>query len=183
MQGNYGRGVQNEARRNLWIGVAGIHSSGLRVQRCCQTGPMDARALAEPATTVHPSDDLGAALRTLAVSGLPGLVVQTGGTFVVVPTSQVLRGVLPRYVLDDPALGRVWDEDSADGLATRLAGKRVDDLIAALDDASHVVDADATVVEIAAVMAASRVPLIAVVDANKLLGVVTANRLIQHLLP
>ena len=143
--------------------------------------------MTQSASAVRPGADAALALKTLASSGLPGLVVDAGGSFVVVPASQMLRVVLPRYVLDDPALGRVWDEVSADGLADRLAGRHVSDLIDALgwDDNGprHMVDGDATVVEIAAVMAAAHVPLVAVVDRGTLLGVVTVNRLIQHLTP
>lgn len=125
-------------------------------------------------------------MRRMLASGLPGLVVEASGSFLVVPMSQVLRVVLPRYVLDDPALGRVWDEGSADALASRLTGRHVGDLIAALDvnddGPSHAIDADATVVEIAAVMAAAQVPLVAVVDRGVFVGVVTVSRLIRHLL-
>lgn len=148
---------------------------------------MRARDLAQAAPTVRPGDDATEALGTLASSGLPGLVVDEGRSFIVVPASQVMRVVLPRYVLDDPALGRVWDEVSADDLAARLAGKHVSDLVAALDrdddQPDQAVDGAATVVEIAAVMAAAHVPLVAVVDGGRLLGVVTVNRLIQHLAP
>lgn len=123
----------------------------------------------------------------MASSDLPGMAVAVDDSFVVVPASQVLRVALPRYVLDDPALGRVWDEESADRSADRLVGRRVSDLLASLaavDDApSHVVDGDATAVEIAAVMAAAHIPMVVVVDDGALLGVVTARRLIAHLLP
>lgn len=151
------------------------------------TAGMRARDLSRTVPVVRPEDHADAALRLLASSGLPGLVVAEHGSFIVIPASQVMRVVLPRYVLDDPALGRVWDEVSADDLAARLAGKHVSDLITSLDlddeRPSHMVDGDATVVEIAAVMAAAHVPLVAVVDRGKLLGVVTVNRLIQHLTP
>jgi len=124
-------------------------------------------------------------MRRLGASGLPGLVVRTGKSFVVVPGSQVLRVALPRYVLDDSALGRVWDEASADKLAERLAGLCVSDLLAALDtddDAPQaIVDGDATAVEVAAVMAVAHLPLVVVVEDGALVGVVTASRLIAHL--
>lgn len=147
---------------------------------------MDAADLAEPVSPLRTDDAAVAALRVLAVSGLPGVVVQAGHAYVVIPASQVLRVALPRYVLDDPALGRVWDESTADQLASELVGRSVADLVAALDrhqlGTSHVVDRDATVVQLAAVMAAAHLPLVAVVDHGALLGVVTANRLIRYLL-
>lgn len=144
-----------------------------------------ARELAQAAPVVKLDDEAVRALGTLADSGLPGLVIETDGSFIVVPASQVLRVALPRYVLDDAALARVWDEASADGLARRLVGRRVADLVAVLerddDEPSHTVDGDANLVEIAAVMAAAHVPLVAVVDNDRLLGVVTVNNLIGHL--
>lgn len=141
--------------------------------------------MAQAAPVVKLGDDAAQALGTLADSGLPGLVIQTDGSFIVVPASQVLRVALPTYVLDDAALARVWDEASADGLARRLAGRRVADLVAALDrdddEPGHTVDGEANLVEIAAVMAVAHVPLVAVVDKDRLLGVVTVNNLLGHL--
>ena len=122
----------------------------------------------------------------LTTAGLPGVVVRDGDKFVVIPASQVLRVLLPQYVLDDPSLGRVWDEASADALAARLEGRLVSDLVSALglskDLPEPAVDGDATLVEIAAVMANARVPLVAVVEAGHFIGVVTVNRLVGRLI-
>ena len=146
---------------------------------------MRARELAQQVAVVDAADDVTTAMRLVGSSGLPGLVIAVGGSFVVVPASQVLRVALPRYLLDDPALARVWDEASADRLAERLTGLRVADLLAALetgaDGPAAVVDGDATAVEVAAVMAAAHVPLVAVVDDGVLVGAVTAVSLIAHL--
>ena len=133
-----------------------------------------------------PADSASDALRLLITGDLPGVVVRDGETYVVVPASQVLRVALPQYVLDDPSLGRVWDEASADDLVARLKGKRVSDLVAALDLDDDVpepaVDGDATAVEIAAVMTSAHVPLVAVVDGGHFVGVVTVNGLVGRLL-
>ncbi|MGY4642871.1 CBS domain-containing protein [Cellulomonas sp. URHB0016] len=144
---------------------------------------MHARDLARHVDVLVPSDPLTAAFQRIESSSLPGLVVRTRDGFVVVPASQVLRVALPRYVLDDPALGRVWDESSADAVAARLASLQVSDLLAAQERPGrpHGVDGDATLVEIAAVMAAAHVPLVVVVEDDALLGVVTAHQLIGHL--
>lgn len=145
-----------------------------------------ARELAQEAPLVGPADSAIDALRLLITGDLPGVVVRDGETYVVVPASQVLRVALPQYVLDDPSLGRVWDEASADDLVARLTGKRVADLVSALDLDDDVpepaVDGDATVVEIAAVMASAHVPLVAVVDEGHFVGVVTVNGLVGRLL-
>jgi CBS domain-containing protein len=147
---------------------------------------MRARDLAQVVPVVDRAASATEALRILCTAGLPGLVVDMDGVFVVVPASQVLRGTLPRYVLDDPSLARVWDEASADELTHRLGAKTAGDLVLALDrdndEPGHVVEADATVVEMAAVMSAARLPLVAVVDHGAYLGVVTVNRLVETLI-
>ena len=147
---------------------------------------MRARDLAQVAPVVDRADPATQALRVLITAGLPGLVVDMGGSLVVVPASQVLRGTLPRYVLDDPSLARVWDEASADELTRRLDAKTAGDLVTALDrhqgEPDHVVTGDATMVEVAAVMSAARLPLVAVVDDGSYVGVVTVNRLVEALL-
>jgi CBS domain-containing protein len=145
-----------------------------------------ARELAVPAPVVESDRLVGDALRILVSAGLPGIVVHDESGFLVIPASQVLRVALPRYVRDDPSLARVWDEASADALSSRLAALTVADLVRALDRPERApdtaVDGDATVVEIAAVMSAAHVPLVAVVDGGRFLGVVTVNGLVDRLL-
>ncbi len=135
---------------------------------------------------MRPGDSAADALRVLTTAGLPGIVVRDGAAFVVIPASQVLRVALPQYVLDDPSLGRVWDEESADRIAAHLSGRTVATLVDSLglsdERPEPAVDADATLVEIAAVMAAARVPLVAVVDEGHFVGVVTVNSLAGHLI-
>jgi CBS domain-containing protein len=137
-----------------------------------------------PAPTVAPSTPVPEALRAMIESRLPGVVVREEGAFTVVPASQVLRVVLPPYVLADPSLGRVWDESSADELVARARGLTVRDLLAALPEggAAATVDPDATAVEIAAVLSSAHVPLVAVIDRDELVGVVSVNRLAEALL-
>ena len=151
-----------------------------------QTRGVRARDIAVPAPVVVPGQPLTDALRALVSAGLPGLVVDEGGRFLVIPASQVLRVALPTYVRDDPSLARVLDEASADALSATLATLTVADLVRALDRPERApdtaVDGDATVVEIAAVMSAAHVPLVAVVDAGQFLGVVTVNGLVDRLI-
>jgi len=147
---------------------------------------MRARDLAESAPLVTPDDPIENAFSNLTSAGLPGIVVNDNGVYTVLPASRTLRVLLPQYVLDDASLGRVWDEASADALADRLAGRRVSDLVSAMDfsdeDPEPTVDGDATLVEMAAVMSAARVPLLAVVDDGRFVGVVTVNRLVRLLM-
>ncbi|MGB7981756.1 MAG: CBS domain-containing protein [Candidatus Nanopelagicales bacterium] len=147
---------------------------------------MLARDLAILAPVLRPQEPAIEALHLLTTSGLPGVVIHDGRTYTVVPASQVLRVVLPQYVLDDPSLGRVWDEASADTVADRLAGLHISDLLDAVvrddDWPEPAVGGDATVVEIAATMASAHTPLVAVVEGGKYIGMVGVLSLVAHLL-
>jgi len=131
-----------------------------------------------PVVTVD-SPALGAA-RMLAEHRLPGVVVTdaSGHPHAVLPASQVVRFIVPAYVQDDPSLAGVLDESVADKCGERLGGKKVRDVLPKhlLDVPS--VDADDTIIEVAAVMARHRSPLLAVMKDGDLKGVITAARLL-----
>jgi CBS domain-containing protein len=141
---------------------------------------MRAEELAEafPVVTVD-SDALDAA-RLLADHRLPGIVVTDtdGKPFAVLPASQVVRFIVPRYVQDDPSLAGVLNESMADRAADKLGGKTVRDVLP--DHLTNVpaAHADDTIIEVAAVMARLRSPLMAVVKDGKLFGVITASHLL-----
>ncbi len=150
---------------------------------------MLARDLAEPFPAVAADSDALEAARLLAERHLPGLIVtdDDGRPRTVLPGSQVLRFVIPGYVQDDPALARAYDEASADRLCLTLAGKPVRSLLPPhprdRDDLA-IVAADATAMEVAAVMARMHSPVVAVVDADDvLLGAITVSRLLDVFLP
>ncbi len=141
---------------------------------------MRAEDLAEafPVVTID-SDALDAA-RLLAEHRLPGIVVTdtSGKPFAVLPASQVVRFIVPRYVQDDPSLAGVLNESVADRAADKLGGKTVGDMLP-----DHLTDvpaanSDDTIIEVAAVMARLRSPLMAVVKDGKLVGVITASHLL-----
>lgn len=148
---------------------------------------MRAHDLAEEFPLVELSTDAITAARTMGQRRLPGIIVldDDGRPHTVLPGSQVLRFLIPRYVQDDPALARVYDEPGSDKLLARLSGKTVRDLLPARQDRDElpVVDPDATTVEIAAVMAQLHSPVVAVVDGDRVLGAVTVSRLFEVLLP
>ena len=142
---------------------------------------MHAEEIAEDFPVV--SIDSGAldAARLLAEHRLPGIVVTdaAGQPYAVLPASQVVRFIVPRYVQDDPALARVLNEPAADRAAATLSGKTVRDVMP-----EHLMDvpaanADDTIIEVAALMVRLRSPLIAVMKNGKLRGVITASRLLS----
>jgi CBS domain-containing protein len=133
--------------------------------------------------------DTDALTAALALSGrrLPGLIVvdREGEPYTVLPGSHLLRVMIPGYIQEDPSLARVVDERASDDMLRRLAQVAVRDLLPErqyLGDLP-VVDADAAVLEVAAVMARVRSPIVAVVDQGRLVGAVTFSRLLEHLLP
>jgi CBS domain-containing protein len=146
-----------------------------------------ARDLAEDFPTVSLDTDAMAAARLLAGQRLPGLIVldERGRPYTVLPGSQVLRYVVPPYVQDDPHLARAYDEKASDELCHALSRTTVADLLPARRDVDEIpiVDPDATTIEIAAVLARTRIPVAAVVEGERLLGAVTVSRLLDHLLP
>jgi CBS domain-containing protein len=128
------------------------------------------------------SIDSGAldAARLLAEHRLPGIVVtnQSGKPYAVLPASQVVRFILPRYVQDDPSLAGVLNESMADRAAEKLGDKKVRDVLPEHLVEIPAADADDTIIEVATLMARLRSPLIAVVKEGTLLGVITASRLL-----
>ncbi|WP_191498677.1 CBS domain-containing protein [Mycobacterium simulans] len=141
---------------------------------------MRAEQMAEEFPVVSIDSNALDAARMLAEHQLPGLLVTdaSGKPYAVLPASQVVRFVVPRYVQDDPSLAGVLNESMADRCAEKLSGKKVRDVLP-----DHLVDvppanADDTIIEVAALMARSRSPLIAVVKSGRLLGMVTASRLL-----
>jgi len=141
---------------------------------------MHAEDMAEefPVVTVDTSALEAAAM--LAEGRLPGIVVtdSSGKPFAILPASQVVRFIVPRYVQDDPALAGVLGEKVADHAADKLNGKTVRDVLP-----DHLINvpaaqADDTIIEVAALMARWRSPLIAVMKDGRMHGVITASRLL-----
>lgn len=142
---------------------------------------MRAEEIAEEFPVVSIDSDALDAARMLAEHRLPGLLVTdaSGNPYAVLPASQVVRFLLPRYVQDDPSLAGVLNESMADRAADKLGGKSVRDVLP--DHLLNIpsANADDTIIEVAAVMAQRRSPLIAVVKEGELRGVITASRLID----
>ncbi len=147
---------------------------------------MLAARLARHYPTVTMDTDALEAARVLADARLPGLIVldDAGQPYTVLPGSQVLRFIVPGYVQDDPALARAYDEASADAMCGELAARTVRDVLPRRVDLFDlpVVAADATSIEIAAVMAGQRSPIVAVMDGSRFVGAVVVSVLLEHLL-
>ena len=141
---------------------------------------MHAEEMAEDFPVVTTESNALDAARLLAEHRLPGIVVTDGSgrPYAVLPASQVVRFIVPKYVQDDPALAGVLNESVADHAADKLGSKTVGDVLP-----DHLLEvpsanADDTIIEVAALMARVRSPLIAVMKDGKLHGVITASRLL-----
>ncbi|MET7575042.1 CBS domain-containing protein [Streptomyces sp. NPDC005492] len=147
---------------------------------------MRARDLAVEYETVGVDTDAMAAARLMAEHRLPALLVvdEEGAPKAILPASQMIKILVPAYVVEDPALAAVIDERHADRLCQALKGRTVRDCLSKTVPAPPVAEPDATALEVAAQMAQVRSPLVAVVDKSgtRLLGVITASHLLEQLL-
>ncbi|UUN28157.1 CBS domain-containing protein [Streptomyces sp. FIT100] len=102
--------------------------------------------------------------------------------------SQMIKVLVPEYVIEDPTLAAVVDEKHADRLCRSLIGRRVGDCLPRNAPAPPVADPDDTALEVAALMSRVRSPLVAVAERSgtgttpRLLGVITAAHLLHELL-
>ena len=146
---------------------------------------MRARDLAAPYPIVSLSTPTIEAARLLAEQNLPGLIVvdEQGRPSTILPGTQVLRMAVPRYCQDDPALARVVDEAAADVFLRGLGNRTVAEALPRERRELPVVDPDATVLEIAALMARTRSPLVAVARrGGPFRGAITLDMLLERIL-
>jgi CBS domain-containing protein len=145
---------------------------------------MRARDLAADFPVVTLSTPALEAARLLADQDLPGLIVldDNGVPSTILPGTQVLRMAVPAYCQDDPALARVVDEKHADLFLKALDDKSVRQLLPEQPKELPVVDGDATALEVAAVMARMRSPVVAVLAGTRLIGAITLDSLLDRML-
>ena len=145
---------------------------------------MRARDLAAPFPTVGLDTSALEAARLLAGNDLPGLIVvdRQGRPKTILAGTQVLRMAIPRYCIDDPTLARVIDEEHADRFLLDLADRTVAELLPKDPGELPIVGPQATVLEIAALMARARTPLVAVVAERQMLGAITLDALLDRML-
>ncbi|WP_460364601.1 CBS domain-containing protein [Actinocorallia lasiicapitis] len=145
---------------------------------------MQARDIAMNLPTVTVRDPVVDAVRMMAVRRLPGLIVvdDRGRPWTVLPGSQVLRMAIPATLREDPALVRTIDEAHADFFWQELGDRTVGDCLPRPALRAATVSMDANLLEVAAVMAALRSPLAAVVgERGMLVGAITLERLLTSL--
>ncbi|MEV0291346.1 CBS domain-containing protein [Kribbella sp. NPDC050820] len=142
---------------------------------------MHGEQMAEDFPVVSLDDEARQAVELLASRRLPGLIVTRpdGSPYAVLPASQVVRFLVPSYVQDDPSLARVIDESLADRVADKLAGMTVRKLLPDEPSEIPVVNHDDTILEIAAIMARLRCPLVVVTRDHEIIGAITASRLLE----
>ncbi|RNI20712.1 CBS domain-containing protein [Flexivirga caeni] len=145
---------------------------------------MQAGDIAAHVPTVTLADPVIRAVRVMAVSRLPGLIVVDENSYpvTVLPGSQVLRLMVPDSYRGDPALARAVDESHADRFWLPAGSRAIADCLPHPVQRPVMVRRDATLLEIAALMARWRSPVIAVLDRDgSLYGAVTLERLITSL--
>jgi predicted transcriptional regulator len=145
---------------------------------------MRAADLATPFPSVTLGSSALEATRMLAAENLPGLVVldEAGRPSTILPGTQVLRLAVPRYIQDDPPLAAVVDEAHADVFCSALEGRTVRELLPDQPRELAVVRPEATVLEVAALMARTRSPVVVVADADGIRGAITVDALLDRLL-
>jgi CBS domain-containing protein len=146
---------------------------------------MIGRVLAEEIVETFPVVNINSpaldAVRLLIDHRLNGIVVVTETSempYAVLPASQVVRFIVPGYVLEDPGLAAVFTESMSDHAAEKLSDKTIRDMLPKQPQRVPIVDSDDTIIEVAEVMARMRSPLVTVVKGGRLQGVITASRLL-----
>jgi CBS domain-containing protein len=145
---------------------------------------MKARNLASPRETLRIDDPASEAAKVLSRHDVRSVLVvgPTGAFAGVISDSELLRCLLPSYLEGNVALARVLEENAAEALSRRLEGQTVADLMPDDREESPVVDGDDTLVEVASVMVRSRASLVGVIDEGRLIGGISIDDLVSHLL-
>ena len=111
------------------------------------------------------------------------LVVDAAGQLAgVLSDTRLLAALLPDYIEENAALARVLEEDAVDLLRQRLEGRRVADLLDVHEVSHPEVEGDARLIEVAAMMVHTRLSLVGVRDQGQLIGGISIDDLLTHLL-
>jgi CBS-domain-containing membrane protein len=145
---------------------------------------MKARDVMGPVRVVRPEDPAGELVRAFEDPDVRAVAVVTEvgelvGTF---SDEDMLRAILPSYLLDDAALAGVLDEEAGAKLYRRLEGKRVKDLVEASRREHPRVAPEDTIIEVAVTMCRSGDPAVLVVESGKVVGVIPVEALLPAML-
>jgi CBS domain-containing protein len=145
---------------------------------------MRARDLATEQPAVGERAPASEAVERLAREDVRAIfILGTSGDLVgVLSDSSILRELLPSYVEEDRALAAVVEEEPADVLWRSLEEQTAVDLVPKAQEVEPKVDADATLIEVAVVMVRAHTPLVGVIEDGRLVGGITIDRLLSHLL-
>lgn len=149
---------------------------------------MRAHHLVEPYPTVSADDDAVEAARLFVQQRLPALLVldRDQRPYSIVPGSQLLRVMVPEFVVQDPSLARALRGGDAESFTAQLRGLTVAQWLPPRRTLPTVVGPDTTALEIAALMVRTHTPLVAVVVSDgagvRTVGAITAARLMEHFL-
>lgn len=145
---------------------------------------MRAHDIVDDVPTVTADDPVAAAVRLMARTRLPGLIVVDARSVPirVLPGTQVLRMTVPRSHQVHPSLARTIDEPHADQFWQELGDRTVGECLQERPDRMAVVTQEATLLEAAALMGRVRSPLLAVVgEDGRLVGGIVLERLLAAL--
>jgi CBS domain-containing protein len=145
---------------------------------------MRARDLAVPYPLLPADAPAAEAARLLAEEKVDAVFVDRQGQLQgVVSDIGLLVRMLPGYIIEDPTLAQVMEEGAADLLWRRLEGHRVAELLPRTGGAEvPQVGGNATLMQVAAVMAGARAPMVAVREGGRLIGGITSSALLTRLL-
>jgi CBS domain-containing protein len=142
-----------------------------------------ARDLAVPYPSLPTDAPAAEVARILAEEEVDVVFIERQGQLQgVVSDIGLLARLLPSYIIEDPKLAQVLEEGAADLLWRRLEGRRAAELLAKAGGEIPQVEGDATLMEVAAAMAGSRAPLVAVREGGRLIGGITSSALLTRLL-
>ncbi|MGW0366126.1 CBS domain-containing protein [Streptomyces sp. NPDC002990] len=149
---------------------------------------MRAGDLAEPYPTVCTDNDAIEAARLFVERRLPALLVvdRDGRPYAIVPGSQLLKIMVPEFVLRDPSLAQALTAGATESLPEALAGMSVAQWLPEQRILPTVVGPSAGVLEVAALMVTTHTPLVAVIESDGertwTTGAISAARLMEHFL-
>ncbi len=144
---------------------------------------MRARDLAVPYPLLPADAPAAEAARMLAEEPIDAVFIDRQGQLQgVVSDIGLLMGMLPGYIIEDPKLAQVMEEGATDLLWRRLEGRTAGELLLRKGGEVPQVDGDATLMEVAAVMAGTQAPMVAVRQGDRLIGGISSSALLTRLL-